>query len=425
MDGLDDSPNCGGFTTELSWCSQAGAEYLILVHGFASATGDFTLSLSEDGVPCNANVLCLPAGACCFSDGSCIVTTGADCADQGGDYQGDGTDCGQFSYVDETCANDFEDISGTGIVAPTASSVDDGGDVVPIGFTFSFFGDAHGTIGISSNGYLTFGTTLGDFTNDSIPTADEPNDIICPYWDDWSPNQAGTVYYQTLGSAPDRRFIVQWDGVEAFGGNVGELATFQAVLYEGSNCIEFRYGDLLFFESPTVGVENSDGSEGFPGGFGPVPSPGDCISLCPVTSGNPCEDTGCFDVLDIETHCHPDGETFTVVVTGINNCTGAEMTVVSTASGGVPGEELCMTITINDEDGGFCCSELVCVTIPDCSEPANACDLDGDNVIGTSDLLILLGQWGSDPLGPPDYDADGEVGTNDLLTLLAGWGPCP
>lgn len=51
-------------------------------------------------------------------------------------------------------------------------------------------------------------------------------------------------------------------------------------------------------------------------------------------------------------------------------------------------------------------------------------DLDSDGNVGTSDLLILLGQWGSDPGGPPDIDGDGTVGTSDLLILLANWGPC-
>ena len=50
-------------------------------------------------------------------------------------------------------------------------------------------------------------------------------------------------------------------------------------------------------------------------------------------------------------------------------------------------------------------------------------DLDGDNVVGVKDLLLLLGGWGS--CEPGDYDADGDVGVKDLLILLGNWGPCP
>ncbi len=62
--------------------------------------------------------------------------------------------------------------------------------------------------------------------------------------------------------------------------------------------------------------------------------------------------------------------------------------------------------------------------MPDCSEPAQACDLDGDGIVGTTDLLALLAAWDTDPGGPPDFDGNGNVGTTDLLVMLANWGPC-
>ncbi len=52
-------------------------------------------------------------------------------------------------------------------------------------------------------------------------------------------------------------------------------------------------------------------------------------------------------------------------------------------------------------------------------------DLDGDGLVGISDFLDLLAQWGTDPAGPPDLDGDGVVGITDFLDLLANWGPCP
>ncbi len=52
-------------------------------------------------------------------------------------------------------------------------------------------------------------------------------------------------------------------------------------------------------------------------------------------------------------------------------------------------------------------------------------DLDGDWLVGVSDLLLLLGAWGPCP-DPPDpcagdLDADGIVGVGDLLIVLANW----
>jgi hypothetical protein len=50
-------------------------------------------------------------------------------------------------------------------------------------------------------------------------------------------------------------------------------------------------------------------------------------------------------------------------------------------------------------------------------------DLNEDNSVGISDLLILLANWGT--AGPGDFDNSGSVGIGDLLALLANWGACP
>ena len=83
-----------GLQSGVEWCSQLGAEYLILVHGFSTATGDFELTISDDGVPCVADVICLPEGACCLLDGSCVIINEIACDSLGGGYEGDDTDCG-------------------------------------------------------------------------------------------------------------------------------------------------------------------------------------------------------------------------------------------------------------------------------------------------------------------------------------------
>ncbi len=45
--GADDTQGCSSGTTKVSWPSAFGVEYLILVHGFGSATGNFNLSIDE------------------------------------------------------------------------------------------------------------------------------------------------------------------------------------------------------------------------------------------------------------------------------------------------------------------------------------------------------------------------------------------
>ena len=97
-----------------------------------------------------------------------------------------------------------------------------------------------------------------DFSNDEIPNTIDPNNAIFPYWDDWSPNQGGTVVYGTFEDP--LRFMAQWTDVPHFSGS--GTATFQAILFADTNCIVYRYGDPLDLNSPTVGVENQDGTDG-------------------------------------------------------------------------------------------------------------------------------------------------------------------
>ncbi len=66
--------------------------------------------------------------------------------------------------------------------------------------------------------------------------------------------------------------------------------------------------------------------------------------------------------------------------------------------------------THHDDDGGF---DRGAVWILFLDDGACPWDLDGDNIVGTGDLILLLGSWG-DPYG-----------TGDLIELLGNWGPCP
>ena len=276
--------------SEFSWCSQAGVEYLIVVGAFGPTAnptqGNIQLTVSDDGVPCVATIQCLPQGACCVGS-TCSVTTQVGCTATGGSYQGDGTDCGVFTYTPVIGANALEDISATGTIAPIASTSDDAGDIIPLPFTFNFYGLPQAAVGVASNGYLTFGPDVSDLSNDPIPSTLDPNDAIFPYWDDWSPNQGGDVRTQTLGVAPNRRFIAQWTNVPHFGGT--GPSTFQAVLFEGTDCVEFRYGPLSP-NSPTVGVENPDGTAGV---AAPAPAGlGVSFEFCPLLPPNPCAGPG-------------------------------------------------------------------------------------------------------------------------------------
>lgn len=263
------------FQSEVTWCSQSGAEYLILVHGFGTATGGFDLAVFDNGTSCTGAVQCQTAGACCTGpmQETCVEVTPDECAMLGGSYQGDNTACAGYSA--SACVNAFQDISGTG--TNTGLFSDDAGVNVAIGFDFTFFGVSHNTINVTSNGYLTFGGTLGDFTETNIPDPTTPNDIICPLWADFSPNISGNIYTQTTGPVGNRVFITQWDNVPQF--SIGGSNTFQSLLFEADNSIEFRYGAIDITgtgpDDGTVGIENATGMEGVQWASGV--GAGDCV----------------------------------------------------------------------------------------------------------------------------------------------------
>ena len=70
------------------------------------------------------------------------------------------------------------------------------------------------------------------------------SNIIAPFWDHL---EGGGVYHATLGSAPNREFVVEWRDMRhgVCGGNV----TFQVVFFEDGTDILFNYKDVTFGNS--------------------------------------------------------------------------------------------------------------------------------------------------------------------------------
>ena len=111
--GNDDFPGCN-FHSSVSWPSQAGREYQILVHGFGGNTGSFELAVFDDGVPATAELVdCAPPpvrGACCFNHlmfpFDCRQLTAEECATEVGEYSGDDSPCLTVGVPDEALTTD-------------------------------------------------------------------------------------------------------------------------------------------------------------------------------------------------------------------------------------------------------------------------------------------------------------------------------
>lgn len=159
-----------------------------------------------------------------------------------------GPDAAGYQATDNT-AYSFIDIAngggGTGVLADT----DDGAAFLTIPFSFQFYGQAYTSICASTNGLLTFVANAGacgtavDFANTDLTVAGPPGDspAILPFWTDLSfqvPG-GGALYYQTIGTAGNRKFIVQWNNAYPLGSS--SPVTFEVVLSEASSQILFQY----------------------------------------------------------------------------------------------------------------------------------------------------------------------------------------
>ena len=135
---------------------------------------------------------------------------------------------------------------------------------IPMGFNFTFFGKVYDKINIGSNGIVGFGDYMRDgcCSGSVIPLNDYNNNIIALGQTDWVPNRTTSIRYETRGSAPNRRFLIQFlDVMESSGSGV---MTVQLVLYEQSNDIVIYTKTLstsIKSHVLTQGIENLTGSE--------------------------------------------------------------------------------------------------------------------------------------------------------------------
>ncbi|MES2702624.1 MAG: Ig-like domain-containing protein [Bacteroidota bacterium] len=155
---------------------------------------------------------------------------------------------------------------GAGTVSTTDISADDATlQDIPIGFSFTFCGVTYTTLSACSNGWLSLSNSSSDEWINSAANVPGAGHLM-PCWDDLSGGVgAGTAFYQTSGTAPNRVFTFQWGNAppngERWGVNTGlssGRAVFQAKLYESSNVIQFCYlNNSYSLGGATIGIANS------------------------------------------------------------------------------------------------------------------------------------------------------------------------
>ena len=130
-------------------------------------------------------------------------------------------------------------------------------------FDFPYYGETYDEVWLSDNGYLNFlGPDQFNGLPTQIPSESDPNAAIYALWQDLHVDADGAINFETVGSAPDRAFVIEYDNIMA-----GSTAvTFEIKLWEDGD-IDLLYADAGSGDHAGIGIENAAGTDALQFGF--------------------------------------------------------------------------------------------------------------------------------------------------------------
>jgi len=147
---------------------------------------------------------------------------------------------GQAQYMEwnnDCPTSNFVDISGPGT---PLNLTDDSEAGVTLPFPFLYQGQLINDITVGNNGGVILGT-LGGQVNYSMAAGNG----LYPYVQDMN-TPYGNVYYHTVGTAPNRQFIVMWSDLAHYFSTLGtDGTTFELIVDEATNEIYYVYEDVV------------------------------------------------------------------------------------------------------------------------------------------------------------------------------------
>jgi uncharacterized membrane protein YdcZ (DUF606 family) len=149
---------------------------------------------------------------------------------------------------------------GTQLIAP---NTDDGSaSATNIGFNFVFNGSTFTQFVANANGNMRLGNAAPASQYSPISTVGNTN-AISPMGRDG--RAGGGVFYQVQGVSPNQVLVVEWTTFHLTYSNANQTLDMQVRLYEGTNVVEFVYGNSLRASSYTgqVGLRGSSASTDF------------------------------------------------------------------------------------------------------------------------------------------------------------------
>ena len=147
-------------------------------------------------------------------------------------------DQGQFMDWDSECpTTGYIDILASGTPINTTDDSEFG---ITLPFPVLYQGALFTTCTIGNNGGIVFGSTTANVGYNMVA-----GNGLYPFVQDLNTaNAGGGVYYEAIGNAPNRKFIVSWIDVPHFGTEGTDGATFQLIIEEATMEIYYVYEDV-------------------------------------------------------------------------------------------------------------------------------------------------------------------------------------
>jgi hypothetical protein len=157
------------------------------------------------------------------------------------------TDPGFLAW-DNSCGPGFIDISTTGTQIQGITDDSEFGLTLP--WPWLVGGTTVNTVTIGNNGGVLFNTLTGQVGYTATGNG------MFPFVQDLATITAGGIYYQSVGTAPNRMYVIQWQNIANYGSATpANGATFEIVVMEATNEVYYLYGDL------TMGNADDNGAD--------------------------------------------------------------------------------------------------------------------------------------------------------------------
>ena len=157
------------------------------------------------------------------------------------------------NYSFSQSSTTYSSISATGTQL-SAATWDNNIYTVTIPWNFSFDGNIQTTLKVSTNGFVTFGSTSpgGTIYNPIAGTGTFSGALAAMGCDLANSASSSGVYWQVSGSSPNRILTVEWKNGLRY--TYTDLLNFQIKLYETSNMLQVVYGSCTPASGSTTAV---------------------------------------------------------------------------------------------------------------------------------------------------------------------------